>query len=265
MPVLADKGYQGAGIGVPAPTKNPNPTPDEETRNNLLSALRAPAERANAMFKHSRALQRVSPGPRRHHRDHGRRPRHHHPLARILTRFLTRILVRKAHYTICRLGSNPRSRRVYRAATAPAPRTTGSSPLARGLLVGNGIRGPEGGIIPARAGFTGRRRGRRCRRGDHPRSRGVYRPFLLGGAAPRGSSPLARGLRAPIRPRCAVRGIIPARAGFTVIRPLMADHLEDHPRSRGVYGVLGHRGPPHPGSSPLARGLLPRRRRHGRI
>ena len=63
MPVLADKGYQGAGIGVMTPTKNPCPTPDEQTRNNLLSAMRAPAERANAMFKHSRALQRVSPGP----------------------------------------------------------------------------------------------------------------------------------------------------------------------------------------------------------
>ena len=61
MPVLADKGYQGAGIGVPAPTKNPCPTPDEQTRNNLLSALRAPAEREGAMFKHFRALQRVSP------------------------------------------------------------------------------------------------------------------------------------------------------------------------------------------------------------
>ena len=93
MPVLADKGYQGAGIGVLTPTKNPCPTPDEQTRNNLLSAMRAPAERANAMFKHFRALQRVSPGPRDHHHDHGRRPRHHHPLAR----FLTRILVRKAH------------------------------------------------------------------------------------------------------------------------------------------------------------------------
>ena len=92
MPVLADKGYQGAGIGILVPTKNPCPTPDEEACNSLLSALRAPAERANAMFKHFRALQRVSPGPRRHHRDHGRRPRHHHPLAR----FLTRTLVRKA-------------------------------------------------------------------------------------------------------------------------------------------------------------------------
>ena len=63
MPVLADKGYQGAGIGVLTPTKNPCPTPDEETRNNLLSAMRAPAERANAMFKHFRALQHVSLDP----------------------------------------------------------------------------------------------------------------------------------------------------------------------------------------------------------
>ena len=100
MPVLADKGYQGAGIGILVPTKNPRPTPDEQTRNNLLSAMRAPAERANAMFKHFRALQRVSPGPRDHHHDHGRRPRHHHPLAR----FLTRTLVRKAHCIHMQLG-----------------------------------------------------------------------------------------------------------------------------------------------------------------
>ena len=93
MPVLADKGHRGAGIGMLTSTKNPAPTPDEGTRNNPLSVLRAPAEREGAMFKHFRALQRVSPGPRRYHHDHGRRPRHHHPLARILTR----ILVRKAH------------------------------------------------------------------------------------------------------------------------------------------------------------------------
>jgi len=44
---------------------------------------------------HVQALQGPAtslPRPRRHHRDHGRRPRHHHPLAR----FLTRTLVRKA-------------------------------------------------------------------------------------------------------------------------------------------------------------------------
>ena len=69
MPVLADKGHRGAGIGMLTSTKNPAPTPDEETRNNPLSVLRAPAEREGAMFKHFRALQRVSPGPRRHHHD----------------------------------------------------------------------------------------------------------------------------------------------------------------------------------------------------
>ena len=54
MPVLADKGYQGAGIGILVPTKNPCPTPDEQTRNNPLSAMRAPAERANEPFSPGR-------------------------------------------------------------------------------------------------------------------------------------------------------------------------------------------------------------------
>ena len=63
MPVLADKGYQGAGIGILVPAGSPCPTPDEEACNSLLSALRAPAKREGAMFKHFRALQRVSPGP----------------------------------------------------------------------------------------------------------------------------------------------------------------------------------------------------------
>ena len=57
------QGVPGAGIGILVPTKNPCPTPDEEACNSLLSALRAPAKREGAMFKHFRALQRVSPGP----------------------------------------------------------------------------------------------------------------------------------------------------------------------------------------------------------
>ena len=36
----------------------------------------------------------------------------------------------------------------------------------------------------------------------------------------------------------------------------MADHLEDHPRSRGVYLVRAETGAEFFGSSPLARGLL---------
>ena len=50
-------------------------------------------------------------------------------------------------------------------------------------------------IIPARAGFTIIWTGDREPVEDHPRSRGVYggRPVFVG--MPRGSSPLARGLR----------------------------------------------------------------------
>ena len=72
-----------------------------------------------------------------------------------------------------------------------------------------------------------------------------------------GSSPLARGLHIGSICTGLGRRIIPARAGFT--RPGGGARLavEDHPRSRGVYALW--RGPagPHPGSSPLARGLPP--------
>ena len=50
-------------------------------------------------------------------------------------------------------------------------------------------------------------------------------------------------------------GIIPARAGFTILG-LGDDRLRtDHPRSRGVYLTGWERTRASPGSSPLARGL----------
>ena len=72
------------------------------------------------------------------------------------------------------VGDHPRSRGVYTASGRWAERRSGSSPLARGLL---GRREPDSGwgrIIPARAGFTRARSGRRTCSSDHPRSRGVY-------------------------------------------------------------------------------------------
>ena len=71
-----------------------------------------------------------------------------------------------------------------------------------------------------------------------------------------GSSPLARGLPAPIRTWRYSSRIIPARAGFTSWDDPRMLPGSDHPRSRGVYWV----GMPDTvdlrGSSPLARGLL---------
>ena len=70
-----------------------------------------------------------------------------------------------------------------------------------------------------------------------------------------GSSPLARGLRRHITWVTRCRGIIPARAGFTVPRRTCAYGWRDHPRSRGVYPPATSTNGPSPGSSPLARGL----------
>ena len=90
---------------------------------------------------------------------------------------------------------------------------------------------------------------------DHPRSRGVYPPEPRGQRGARGSSPLARGLRAGRRPHLLDQRIIPARAGFTDHRGPADRGPRDHPRSRGVYTLTGTTSSSSSGSSPLARGL----------
>ena len=64
LPTLADKGYTAAGIGIKVPAKNPHPDPDTRRRNELISSMRAPAERANALIKHFKALKHVTLDPR---------------------------------------------------------------------------------------------------------------------------------------------------------------------------------------------------------
>ena len=152
-------------------------------------------------------------------------------------------------------GDHPRSRGVYAVALRVCMSGHGSSPLARGLLGGRPAPAQEARIIPARAGFTRRRRGSRPRPPDHPRSRGVYCCALTVLCGDGGSSPLARGLPGGFVGWRLSNGIIPARAGFTISPGGENDDPRDHPRSRGVYV------PPLPrisgmsGSSPLARGL----------
>ena len=111
----------------------------------------------------------------------------------------------------------------------------GSSPLARGLLGVGGLRLLSWRIIPARAGFTSPAWRPAEASRDHPRSRGVYHVLHAVRYPTRGSSPLARGL--PELDRCGFegQGIIPARAGFTWLFPIVSCRRWDHPRSRGVY------------------------------
>ena len=133
--------------------------------------------------------------------------------------------------------------------------TWGSSPLARGLRRRAPERAGDRGIIPARAGFTLRRRWWHLGGEDHPRSRGVYIATRLPGLTQTGSSPLARGLPERVGDDRGGRGIIPARAGFTPFSHSPKPSIQDHPRSRGVYGGHGCGIALQPGSSPLARGL----------
>ena len=194
------------------------------------------------------------------------------------------------------LGDHPRSRGVYSFARSLESRSSGSSPLARGLQtydalkwivqriiparagftwicrtgtvccrgsspLARGLRDAEGRpqlrdrIIPARAGFTELCLRNQARRGDHPRSRGVYRASRSSTVAKVGSSPLARGLLARATITVFVDGIIPARAGFTSRPCSSCGRCPDHPRSRGVYFTSTHTASIRAGSSPLARGL----------
>ena len=154
------------------------------------------------------------------------------------------------------MRDHPRSRGVYRLAQLRGRRGSGSSPLARGLPLGDSPSRPLFRIIPARAGFTADGRFSVVDSPDHPRSRGVYCTAVECVMHASGSSPLARGLLTDkdkpagvegiIPARAGLleqrmrdfenRGIIPARAGFTWWQCLCADFRRDHPRSRGVYG-----------------------------
>ena len=131
----------------------------------------------------------------------------------------------------------------------------GSSPLARGLLAGGGGLEGDGGIIPARAGFTFIIHIPGNTLGDHPRSRGVYCAANTSLKIADGSSPLARGLRRIRLTALMGLGIIPARAGFTRDYTIRTSQKKDHPRSRGVYTAVSRYSPASSGSSPLARGL----------
>ena len=139
---------------------------------------------------------------------------------------------------------HPRSRGVYSVISTGLSAGCGSSPLARGLRRLGG--GPDrcARIIPARAGFTPRSPGPRAGMTDHPRSRGVYGGWSGNVVVGVGSSPLARGLHGVAQAEEANRRIIPARAGFTRRPCVRRRRGQDHPRSRGVYGVAeeyGHR------------------------
>ncbi|EGQ73021.1 hypothetical protein HMPREF9062_2123 [Actinomyces sp. oral taxon 448 str. F0400] len=195
-----------------------------------------------------------------HPEDHPRsRGVYDHPQTRLLRRDgsspLARGLLTANQISHVRVKDHPRSRGVYLVILVLSIISSGSSPLARGLQPRRGAPTRGRGIIPARAGFTLLIvLDAPCQR-DHPRSRGVYTRAACREALSGGSSPLARGLLSEQRATQRVRGIIPARAGFTPVCCAPSGRGGDHPRSRGVYRCFGWRSTRRSGSSPLARGL----------
>ena len=109
-------------------------------------------------------------------------------------------------------------------------------------------------LIPARAGNMPGQFFRVGRLAAHPRSRGDHVSMNSPCGVSVGSSPLARGPRGILRPLCALAGLIPARAGTTVVCGSVAGVPGAHPRSRGEHSVLVRARAWSLGSSPLARG-----------
>ena len=130
----------------------------------------------------------------------------------------------------------------------------GSSPHARGALLRLLNPRVAGGIIPACAGSTRRRRCRAPWPWDHPRMRGEHDRGTLMTSGGSGSSPHARGARVPRRRGIRARGIIPACAGSTAANWSRTRCGRDHPRMRGEHRIAADTPQLFVGSSPHARG-----------
>ena len=141
----------------------------------------------------------------------------------------------------------------------------GSSPHTRGAPRRQPQRPRPGGIIPAYAGSTRGRPGRRWSGRDHPRIRGEHVFSMRIEVRLRGSSPHTRGALEVGLVESRLRGIIPAYAGSTFGRFDPNDRKTDHPRIRGEHVSKTLPVLAGGGSSPHTRGApWPRRRQLAR-
>ena len=88
--------------------------------------------------------------------------------------------------------------------------------------------------------------------------RGEHASSATAAAAPKGSSPHARGAPGPVKLHLTGGGIIPACAGSTWTGEGTGPAWPDHPRMRGEHHPCGYSSGDHVGSSPHARGAHPR-------
>ena len=153
---------------------------------------------------------------------------------------------------------HPRVRGEHVGHGCPVPVAPGSSPRARGARSDRRQAGGGGRIIPACAGSTRVPSTRYRRLRDHPRVRGEHLSRSTRTARWWGSSPRARGAPDPAGHRNVGVGIIPACAGSTSSTSSTTQTFSDHPRVRGEHSTPASPERPPGGSSPRARGALPR-------
>ena len=154
------------------------------------------------------------------------------------------------------LPVHPRSRGEHWGCSELKLLNLGSSPLARGTPLTISVLLAPDRFIPARAGNTRPRRGRRGPPPVHPRSRGEHAVAASCRRSCFGSSPLARGTLPPAGAGATWYRFIPARAGNTCTAPTGWPPPSVHPRSRGEHATWYHPDMDGAGSSPLARGTL---------
>ena len=133
-----------------------------------------------------------------------------------------------------RSRAHPRSRGEHSVVCKSPWTSKGSSPLARGTL----LDWFNGTLVPV----------------AHPRSRGEHVNHSYRMMTALGSSPLARGTPIEKVSKCPNDGLIPARAGNTLVPSSLSQVRKAHPRSRGEHFILSARLLWRMGSSPLARG-----------
>ena len=114
----------------------------------------------------------------------------------------------------------------------------GSSPRVRGAGQSTGTQKTPNGIIPARAGSSGRKNIRPFFFRDHPRACGEQFCAVVFADCWSGSSPRVRGAADLARLVVGIQGIIPARAGSSHDIERHGILCRDHPRACGEQGSL---------------------------
>ena len=137
----------------------------------------------------------------------------------------------------------------------------GSSPRMRGKLAELQTLAERERLIPAHAGKTGAYRRASMMSEAHPRACGENRYTSLGPWALYGSSPRMRGKLCAACGGGYADGLIPAHAGKTLPRLMVARRARAHPRACGENVAQGQLGALPWGSSPRMRGKPEHRRR----